>query len=409
MNRRQFLKSALFSSVGIFLLKTTKIIADQTKKIIKKVSTKKYKTINISLIGFGCMRLPLKPFSIDIDLVKLQEMVDYAIEHGINYFDTAWYYHAKKSELAVGKVLKKYPRNSYYLADKLPVRILTDKNHVIKIFEEQLEKCQVDYFDFYLAHNLNRREWKVMKDCDVYPQLLKKKQEGKIKYLGFSIHDKADLLEEVIKTYKWDFVQLPINPIDWDLIDSKKQYEIATKAGLPVVVMNPLKGGQLSSLNEQAVNLLKKENPDVSPSSWSLRYSASLPNVFVVLSGMSTLEHVVDNVKTFTDFKPLTGKEQKVLSNAMALYYSSGAVSCTYCNYCEGCPIGIDIPKNFLIYNQYKTTEIQDKFVFAYESIKEQNRADKCISCGICKLKCPQKLDIPSLLKEVASLYKTLK
>ncbi len=407
MNRRQFLKSALFTTVGAFILKTTKVIATETKKIIEKVSTKKYKNINTSVIGFGLMRLPQK--NGEIDIAKVQEMVDYAMEHGINYYDTAWYYHGGKSELAAGKVLKKYPRNSYYLADKLPLRILGGKDHVLKIFEEQLKKCQTDYFDFYLAHNINKNEWKILKECNVYEQLSRKKKEGKITYLGFSIHDTPELLEEVIKTYKWDFVQLPINPIDWDMVDAGKQYEIATKAGLPVVVMNPLKGGQLSSLNQKAVDLLKKENPDVSASSWSLRYSASLPNVFTVLSGMTLREHVEDNVKTFTNFKPLNEKERKVLSNAIAVYNSSGAISCTYCRYCVGCPIGIDIPKHFLIYNQYKATNRKDRFIIGYESIKSENRADKCINCGLCKPKCPQKLEIPALLKEVAALYKELK
>ncbi|WP_413854402.1 aldo/keto reductase [Candidatus Ruminimicrobium bovinum] len=407
MNRRQFLKSAFFTTLGVAVLSACKKVTTQTKKLIEKVSTKKFDNIDISVIGFGLMRLPQKDGEPDIE--RTQEMVDYAIEHGINYFDTAWFYHGGKSELAAGKVLKKYPRNSYYLADKMPLRILKDKAEVIPVFEEQLEKCQTDYFDFYLAHNINKREWETLKQCNVYEQLLKKKQEGKIKYLGFSIHDTPELLEEVVKTYKWDFVQLPINPIDWDMVDAKKQYEIATKAGLPVVVMNPLKGGQLSSLNTKAVDLLKKENPDASASSWSLRYSASLPNVFTVLSGMTEIEHVTDNVKTFTNFKPLTEKEQSVLSNAISVYNSSGAISCTYCQYCTGCPVGIDIPKNFLIYNQYKATERKDRFVIAYESIKEENRADKCINCGVCKNKCPQKLDIPNLLKEMAKLYEELK
>ena len=407
MNRRQFLKSAFFTTLGVAVLSACKKVTTQTKKLIEKVSTKKFDNIDISVIGFGLMRLPQKDGEPDIE--RTQEMVDYAIEHGINYFDTAWFYHGGKSELAAGKVLKKYQRNSYYLADKMPLRILKDKAEVIPVFEEQLEKCQTDYFDFYLAHNINKREWETLKQCNVYEQLLKKKQEGKIKYLGFSIHDTPELLEEVVKTYKWDFVQLPINPIDWDMVDAKKQYEIATKAGLPVVVMNPLKGGQLSSLNTKAVDLLKKENPDASASSWSLRYSASLPNVFTVLSGMTEIEHVTDNVKTFTNFKPLTEKEQSVLSNAISVYNSSGAISCTYCQYCTGCPVGIDIPKNFLIYNQYKVTERKDRFVIAYESIKEENRADKCINCGVCKNKCPQKLDIPNLLKEMAKLYEELK
>lgn len=407
MNRREFLKSALFTTIGAVVLSACKKVATQTKNLIDKVSTKKYKGLDISVIGFGAMRLPQKDGEPDIE--KTQEMVDYAMEHGINYYDTAWFYHGGKSELAVGEVMKKYPRDSYYLADKMPLRILKDKSEVIPTFEEQLQKCRTDYFDFYLAHNINKREWEILKNCEVYEQLLEQKKNGKIKYLGFSIHDTPELLEEVVNTYKWDFVQLPINPIDWKTVDAKKQYEIATKAGLPVVVMNPLKGGQLSTLSEKAVDILKAANPDVSPSSWSLRYSASLPNVFVVLSGMTELEHVIDNVKTFTNFKPLTEKEQEILEKAIAVYNSSGAISCTYCQYCIGCPVGIDIPKNFLMYNQYKATNRKGRFTLAYESIKEENRADKCINCGICKTKCPQKLDIPELLKNVANLYKELK
>ena len=407
MNRRQFLKSALFTTIGAAVLSACKKVTSQTKNLIEKVSTRKFKNLDISIIGFGMMRLPQTNGEPDIE--KTQEMVDYAIEHGVNYFDTAWFYHGGKSEIAVGKVLKKHSRNSYYLADKMPLRILKDKSEVIPTFEEQLKKCQTDYFDFYLAHNINKREWKTLKDCNVYEQLAQKKNEGKIKYLGFSIHDTPELLEEVVKTYKWDFVQLPINPVDWKAVDAKKQYEIATEAGLPVVVMNPLKGGQLSTLSENAIELLKKENPNASPSSWSLRYSATLPNVFTVLSGMSEMEHVTDNVKTFTNFKQLSQKEQDVLANAIAVYNSSGAISCTYCQYCTGCPVEIDIPKNFLIYNQYKATERKDRFIIAYEAIKEEHRADKCINCGICKNKCPQKLDIPALLKDVAELYKSLK
>jgi len=407
MNRRQFLKSALFTTIGAVFLSACKKVATGIKSYADKVSTKKYKNLDISAIGFGAMRLPQKDGEPDIE--KTQKMVDYAMEHGINYYDTAWFYHGGKSELAVGKVMKKYPRYSYYLADKMPLRVLKDKSEVIPLFEEQLQKCQTNYFDFYLAHNINKREWETLKKCNVYEQLLEKKQEEKIKYLGFSIHDTPELLEEVVSTYKWDFVQLPINPIDWKALDAKKQYEIATKAGLPVVVMNPLKGGQLSTLNEKAVEMLKAANPEVSPSSWSLRYSASLPNVFVVLSGMTEIEHVTDNVKTFTNFEPLSDKEQEILASAIATYNSSGAISCTYCQYCTGCPIGIDIPKNFLMYNQYKATNRKDRFIVAYESIKEENRADKCINCGICKTKCPQKLDIPSLLKDVAEQYKNLK
>lgn len=408
MNRRQFVKSAIFTSVGMLFLKATNLIAEQSKKIIEKVTTRKYNNLNVSLLGFGCMRLPLQENSISIDLNKTQKMVDYAIAHGVNYFDTAWFYHGGKSEIVIGKILKKYPRKSFYLADKLPLRVLQDKQDVENKFNEQLKKCQVDYFDFYLAHNVNKREINTLERCDVYSQLLKKKKEGKIKYLGFSFHDSPELLEDVIKKYKWDFVQLQINPVDWKAVNAEKQYEIATKYNLPVIVMNPLKGGQLSTLNQKAVDLLKAANSKISPSAWSLRYCATLPNVLVVLSGMTAYEHVVDNVNTFTNFKPLTDKEQGILSNAIAVYNSSGAIACTYCQYCIDCPIGIDIPKHFLLYNQYKANGKKSRFVTGYESIEADKRADKCISCGICKIRCPQKLDIPNLLKEVYNLYKSL-
>ena len=206
MNRRQFLKSALFTTIGTVVLSACKKVATDTKNLIDKVFTKKYKNLDISVIGFGMMRLPQKDGEPDIE--KTQSMVDYAIEHGINYFDTAWFYHNGKSELATGTVLSKHPRDSYYLADKMPLRILKDKTEVVPIFEEQLKKCQTDYFDFYLTHNINKREWKVLKECNVYEQLLEKKKEGKIKYLGFSIHDTPELLEEVVNTYKWDFVSV---------------------------------------------------------------------------------------------------------------------------------------------------------------------------------------------------------
>ena len=415
MNRRQFLKSALFTTIGAVVLSACKKVTAETKKVIGKVYTKKFKNLDISAIGFGLMRLPTKLGSPDV--AETQKMVDYAMEHGVNYYDTAWFYHNGQSEVTAGKVLKKYPRNSYYLADKLPLRLLDNKEQVLQFFNEQLRRCQVDYFDFYLAHNINKSEWQTLKKCNVYEQLLEKKKEGKIKFLGCSVHDTPELLEEIITTYKWDFIQLPINLIDWEKTDSsgwyganaKKQYEMVTKAGIPVVVMNPLKGGQLSTLSPKAVELLKKENPDASPSSWSLRYVASLENVFCVLSGMTEMEHMVDNVNTFINFKPLTEKEEKILTNAIAVYKSSGAITCTYCKYCDGCPVGIDIPKNFNIYNQYKADNKKENFIAAYESIKEENRADKCIACGICKPKCPQKLDIPTLLKDVAEQYKKLK
>ena len=409
MNRRQFLKSTLFTTIGTVMLSACRKVTAETKKIIGKVYTKKFKNLDISAIGFGLMRLPQK-FG-EPDIAETQKMVDYAIEHGINYFDTAWFYHSGKSELTAGKVLKKYPRNSFYLADKLPLRLLDGKESVLKFFNEQLKKCQVDYFDFYLAHNINKGEWQTLKECNVYEQLSQKKKEGKIKYLGFSIHDTPELLEEVINTYKWDFVQLQVNAIDWEMVNAQKQYEIAEKNGLQVIVMNPLRGGQLSTLNEESAAILKQANPDASLSSWGLRYVGSKSNILCTLSGMTTIDQLKDNVNTFTNFKPLDDKEQKIYKQAIEKYKLSGAIACTGCKYCIECPVGIEIPKIFMMYNQHKNgTQYKDwQFTMAYEQIPEDHRADKCINCGLCKTKCPQKLDIPNLLKEVDTLYKSLK
>jgi len=414
MNRRQFLKSALFTTIGAVVLSACKKVATQTKNLADKVTKRKYlkgKDVEVSLLGFGAMRLPiLNGVETDIDQKQVEQMVDYSMEHGINYYDTAYIYHSGQSELAMGKALKKYPRENFYLATKMPLGMIQSKEQVDKIFEEQLKKCQTDYFDFYLAHSVNSFTYDVLNKYDIYEVLNKKKQEGKIKYLGFSFHDTPELLEEVIKKYKWDFVQIQLNAIDWEMVNAKKQYEIAEKNGLQVIVMNPLRGGQLSTLNETSANTLKQANPDASLSSWGLRYVGSLPNILCVLSGMSNMEHLQDNIKTFTNFKPLTDEEQKVYAQAMEEYKLSGAIACTGCKYCIDCPIGIEIPKIFSMYNQHKNgTKYKDwQFTMAYEQIPEEHRADKCINCGICKKKCPQKLDIPELLKEVDGLYKSL-
>lgn len=417
MNRREFLKSALFTTVSAAVLSACRTVAVSTKNIIDKagkVATRTFlkgKKEEISLLGFGAMRLPvIDGVETNIDEKKVEEMVAYAMEHGINYYDTAYVYHMGESENVMGKILQKYPRESFYLATKMPLSIIQSKQQAEQIFEEQLKKCKVDYFDFYLAHSVSVNTYETFKNCDIYNILSKKKQEGKIKYLGFSFHDTPELLEEVASKYKWDFVQLQVNAIDWEMVNAQKQYEIAEKNGLQIVVMNPLRGGQLSTLNEESAAILKQANPDASLSSWGLRYVGSKPNILCTLSGMTTIEHLKDNVNTFTDFKPLDNKEQEVYKQAIEKYKLAGAIACTGCKYCIQCPVGIEIPKIFMMYNQHKNgTKFRDwQFTMAYEQIPEKHRADKCINCGLCKTKCPQKLDIPNLLKEVDTLYKSL-
>lgn len=415
MNRRQFLKSAVFTTIGAVVLSACKKVATTTKSLADKVATRTFlkgKKEEISLLGFGAMRLPIiDGVETNIDEKKVEEMVAYAMEHGINYYDTAYIYHMGESEKVMGKILQKYPRESFYLATKMPLGMIQSKQQVEEIFEDQLKKCKVDYFDFYLAHGLNSHAYETFKKYEVYDVLNKKKQEGKIKYLGFSFHDVPELLEEIVSKYKWDFVQLQVNAIDWEMVNAQKQYEIAEKNGLQVIVMNPLRGGQLSTLNEESAAILKQANPDASLSSWGLRYVGSKSNILCTLSGMTTIDQLKDNVNTFTDFKPLDNKEQEVYKQAIEKYRLAGAITCTGCKYCIECPVGIEIPKIFMMYNQHKNgTKFRDwQFTMAYEQIPEDHRADKCINCGLCKTKCPQKLDIPNLLKEVDTLYKSLK
>ena len=245
---------------------------------------------------------------------------------------------------------------------------------------------------------------------DVYGRLAKKKEEGKIKNLGFSFHDTPDVLEKILNNHKWDFVQLQINYVDWTLQNAKRQYELAVQHNLPVIVMEPLRGGNLAILNENAVKVLKTADPDVSAASWGLRYVASLPNVLTVLSGMNVMDHLKDNISALTDFRPLTDKERETLERARQIYMSAGAIPCTGCDYCKDCPMGIPISAMFAAYNTYKITDKDRRnLVFARNyklAAPAGNTPDKCIECGLCEQHCPQHLPIREKLKEIAALYK---
>lgn len=374
----------------------------------KKVTTRKYKNItDISLLGFGCMRLPIKNQT-EIDTAQVQEMVDYAIAHGVNYFDTAWPYHEGKSENVIGEALKKYPRESFYLADKFPTWELGPEDNVGRIFNEQLKKCGVEYFDFYLVHCLTVQNYALCERYGLYEALKKKQAEGKIRHLGFSFHDNTDLLQKIVDEHAWDFAQIQLNYLDWDVMNAKRQYEILTEKNIPVIIMEPVRGGALATLNDASIAIFKEANPDASPASWALRYAASLPQVLTVLSGMSAFEQVKDNVDTFTDFKPLSDKEKEVIQKALVAYRSSGTIPCTGCRYCIDCPKGVNIASVFELYNQYKVTSNALLFTIYYATLKEQEQAHNCISCGFCTKHCPQQLDIPKLLEQVNTEYRKL-
>ncbi|MBS1369250.1 MAG: aldo/keto reductase [Lentisphaeria bacterium] len=353
------------------------------------------------------MRLPrISPEKPDIDYATAEKQIARAMEVGLNYFDTAYFYHNGLSEKCAGDLLTEYPRDSYYLVSKMPVRALKNEADVERIWNEQLARCKADYFDFYLVHNLNKDRWEDTKRFHVYEFLKKKQEEGKIRKLGFSFHDEPETLKVIAEAYPWDFAQIQLNYLDWTLYRSKEQYELLTKLGIPVVIMEPLRGGALATLNKEATEIFKQANPDVSVASWALRYAASLPNVLCVLSGMTLTEHLEDNIRTFTDFKPLTDAERKTVEAALAAYRKSGAIPCTECRYCTPCPVGVDIPRIFGLYNQYKTSGNFFHFQLVYDKMTGDEKASACVNCGVCLKKCPQKIDIPEQLKTIETEFK---
>ncbi|MDR1192911.1 MAG: aldo/keto reductase [Peptococcaceae bacterium] len=364
----------------------------------------------ISLLGFGCMRLPQKGEKAEeIDEEKGQAMVDYALGHGVTYFDTAYPYHNGASELFIGKALSRYPRESFQLASKLPTWLLKSAADVDRYLNEQLEKCQTAYFDYYLVHSLAEGTYPKVAAYNVYERLREKQREGKIRRLGFSFHDKPALLEKIVGDYDWDFAQIQLNYLDWELLAAKEQYEILTRAGLPVIIMEPVRGGALATLSAKSAEIFKKANADVSVASWALRYAASLPNVLTVLSGMTTLEQVRDNVRTMSDFRPLTEGERLVIDEALAAYRQSATIPCTACRYCMDCPSGVDIPKVFAIYNRYMIDEFAFGFQGDYRILGEEKQAHNCAGCGVCAGHCPQAIPIPEWMKKVTALAEELR
>lgn len=358
--------------------------------------------VEVSLLGMGCMRLPkLDPEKPDIDYVKAQEIIDYAYSHGVNYFDTAYVYHGGQSESFIGQALKKYPRESYFLATKMPIWCVKKQEDVERIFNEQLQKCQVDYFDFYLFHAQDAGNFKKCQEFGVYEFLSRMKAEGKIRRLGFSFHDTPEVLRHICDTYDWDFAQIQLNYLDWEMQDARTQYQILADRGIPVVVMEPVRGGALASPCDAANILFREERPDKSVASWAIRFVASLPGVLTVLSGMSDMEQVRDNVDTMTNFEPLTERDREIIDAALEAYRKKDTVPCTGCRYCMDCPFGVDIPKMFALYNHFVLDKDEEDYLEAYRAQPEETLADKCRACGACLSKCPQHIQIPEKMAAI--------
>lgn len=406
MKRRDFIINSVLTIGG------TALLSGCGKKEVKKaegqVVRRKFDNTDMPLIALGCMRLPMRDGK--IDMVELDKMVEYAMAHGANYFDTAYMYVDGKSENAIGEILKKYPRESFILTDKNPAYLVNSPEDVHKLFNEQLKKCQVEYFDNYMVHNINKNTLSNYRDNDMYGELLKLKKQGKIKHLGFSFHGDPAMLREVIKEHDWDFCQLQINYLDWEVVNADELYQIADEAGVPVIVMEPLRGGVLCDLPQKAADKLKAECPDDTQASFGLRWVANKPRVFTILSGMSNLQQLKENVDTFVKYREFTEREDKVAHEIAQIIQSQGAISCTACKYCmEVCPRGINIPGIFGLYNMYKGSTAANAsfmFVYNYNALEESTRADKCIKCGLCNKNCPQSLDIPKLLAEVEAKVK---
>ncbi len=362
-------------------------------------------------LGFGCMRLPLlqkdDPTSIDLEQVKV--MVDRFLEAGFVYFDTAYMYHSYQSECFMKKALvERYPRERYLLADKLPSMQLKEEGDQERIFEEQLQKCGVDYFDYYLVHCLNEENYAKANRFDSFGFVARLKQEGRIKQMGFSFHDSAEMLDKILTEHpEVDFVQIQLNYMDMDssAIQSRACHRVCLAHNKPIIVMEPVKGGTLAKVPPRAEALLGAHHPDWSPASWAIRFAAGQENVFMVLSGMSDLSQLADNMSYMQNFVPLTDRENGVLEQTAKIIKEDIAVACTGCRYCvEGCPKQIDIPGIFSLYNRLREEEPASIQAEYQELTKQGGKASDCIHCKKCVAACPQHIRIPAALKTIKTV-----
>ena len=355
-------------------------------------------------LGFGFLRLPQNADG-TVDLETTKKMVDFYLSKGFRYFDTAYIYQNGKNEEYLRQALvERYPRDSFCIADKLPCGYLRNGRTAGEIFEDQLRKCGVEYFDVYLLHGLDGEDAAYAEEMGCFEFLAEQKRRGRIRYAGFSFHDTADVLDGILKRHpEVDVVQIQLNYLDWDnpIIQSGACWEVCRRHGKPMLVMEPVKGGTLASIPAEAEKLLEGE----APAHRALRFAASREGVVTVLSGMSNMAQMEENTALMTDFRPLSGEEENVLREVSEIIRKDVAVPCTACGYClDGCPAGIPIPELFSLYNEHKRDRWQANAADRYRA-KDSAPASACLTCGQCQSSCPQKLPIMELLKTVAGIF----
>ncbi len=369
-----------------------------------------FQGLELSALGMGAMRLPvIDGDDARVDENAVKEMVAYAIEHGVNYFDTAWGYHNGQSELALGRALAAYPRDSFYLADKFPGYDLSNMDKVEEIFEAQLEKCGVDYFDFYLFHNVCELNIDAYLDRShrIYAYLTEQKKNGRIRHLGFSAHGSCEVIRRFLDAYgdAMEFAQIQLNYLDWDFQGAKDKVELLTAHGLPVWVMEPLRGGSLAKLAPEEEEKLRALRPDESMASWAFRFLQSVPEVTVILSGMSDLEQLKQNVETFSQDRPLSEAERAALLGIAGDMVKKIVLPCTACRYCTShCPQGLNIPELLALYNEHCFTKGGFIAPMAVSAIPEDKRPNACIGCRSCEAVCPQQIKISEAMADFSRM-----
>ena len=366
---------------------------------------KDFADLKLSSLGFGAMRLPVVDGdNAKIDQDAVNEMVDYSLDHGVNYFDTAWGYHDGQSEIAMGIALNRHDRDSFYIATKFPGYDVNNMDKVEEIFEKQLEKTGMEYFDFYLIHNVCEKNINEYLDpkFGIMDYLLKQKAAGRIRHLGFSAHGDIACMTRFLEAYgeHMEFCQIQLNYLDWTFQDARGKVELLSKWNLPVWVMEPVRGGKLAQISDEDAAKLAAARPNETVVQWCFRFIQSIPEVVVCLSGMSNFEQVKQNIETFSEGEALSAEERELLQGVADDILGRGTVPCTACRYCtEYCPMGLDIPKLLEMYNQNMVTGEKDFISNMYVgTLPEDKRPNACIGCGACAAVCPQQIDIPGTM-----------